>query len=126
MSKIKDAVYMPGGYVYNCHYHLIWVTKYRQPVFKTEKERQDLLALLKRLAKLHDIVIQQQEIMPNHVHLLISFPPRLSLTNVVKVFKGASARLWFKKHPETKKLLWGGGWPFMVTLLLYRYGWEYE
>ena len=39
MSKIKDAIYMPGGYVYNCNYHLIGVTKYRKQIF-TDDNRQ--------------------------------------------------------------------------------------
>lgn len=93
MSKIKDAIYMPGGYVYNCHYHLIWVTKYQHKIFNTEEKQKYLLELLKRIAKLNDITIQYSEIMDDHVHLLIIFPPRLSITNVVKAFKGASARL---------------------------------
>lgn len=108
MNKIKDAVYMPGGYVYNCHYHLIWVTKYRKQIFTSEEKRQAMIVLLRKIAKLNNITIEEIEVMPEHVHLMISFQPRLSITNVVKAFKGASARLWFKQYPETKSLLWGG------------------
>ena len=108
MNKIKGAVYMPGDYVYNCRYHLIWVTKYWHKIFNTEEKQKYLLELLKRIAKLNDITIQYSEVMDDHVHLLITFPPRLSITNVVKAFKGASARLWFQQYPETKRLLWGG------------------
>lgn len=108
MNKIKDAIYMPGGYVYNCHYHLIWVTKYRKSIFVTEEKRKAMTFLLRKIANLNKVTIQEMEVMPDHIHLLISFPPRLSITNVVKAFKGASARLWFKSYPETKQLLWDG------------------
>lgn len=98
---------MPGGYVYNVHYHLIWVTKYRKPIFVTDEKRQVMKDLLTKLANLNEITIQEIEVMDDHIHLLVSFPPRLSITNVVKAFKGASARLWFQQFPETKQLLWG-------------------
>ena len=107
-NKIKDAVYMPGGYVYNCHYHLIWVTKYRKQIFIDNDKCQAMIDLLTKIAKLNNITIEEIEVMPEHIHLMISFPPKLSITNVVKAFKGGSARLWFKKYPETKALLWGG------------------
>ena len=108
MNKIKDAIYMPGGYVYNVHYHLIWVTKYRKPIFVTDEKRQVMKNLLTKIANLNEITIQEIEVMNDHIHLLVSFLPRLSITNVVKAFKGASARLWFQQFPETKQLLWGG------------------
>lgn len=108
MNKIKDAVYMPGGYVYNCHYHLIWVTKYRKPIFTDPKKVKAMKDLLIYIAGLNEIDIQEIEVMPDHIHLLISFPPRLSITNVVKALKGGSARKWFAAYPETKQLLWGG------------------
>lgn len=107
-TKIKDAIYMPGGYVYNCHYHLIWVTKYRKQIFDTEAKQQAMKQLLFKIAKLNEIQIKMIEVMPDHIHLLITFPPRLSITNVTKAFKGASARLWFQQYPETKSQLWGG------------------
>ena len=60
-------------------------------MFNTEEKQKYLLELLKRIAKLNDITIQYSEVMDDHVYLLITFPPRLSITNVVKAFKGASA-----------------------------------
>lgn len=46
--------------------------------------------------------------MPEHIHLLISFPPLMALASAVKAIKGVSARDWFKVYPETKQLLYGG------------------
>lgn len=108
MSKIKDAVYA-RGYVYNFHFHLIWVTHYRHQTFTTPELSNEMADILKYIAGLHDIQVEKLEVMPDHVHMLISFPPKLSATNVVKALKGGSARLFLEKHPEIRqKQYWGG------------------
>ena len=48
------------------------------------------------------------EIMDDHVHLLLNFPPKFAASDVVKSFKGASAREWFKAFPDDRKKLWKG------------------
>lgn len=48
-------------------------------------------------------------VMPDHVHMIISFKPKYAPTNIVKAFKRASARMFFEKHPEIKRQkFWGG------------------
>ena len=96
------------GYVYNFHFHIVWVTKYRKSIFTSKQYVSDMTNIIKSIAEANDIIIEQIEVMPEHVHLLVSFKPKLAPTNVVKTFKGVSARLWFKEYPETKSLLWGG------------------
>lgn len=65
--------------------------------------------ILIHIANLHDIKIEKMEVMPDHVHMLISFPPKYSATNVVKALKGGSARLFLHNHPEIKqRQYWGG------------------
>ena len=52
--------------------------------------------------------IQEMEVMSDHVHLLCSFKPKYSITDVVKNLKGASARLFLKAHLEIRKaMFWG-------------------
>ena len=107
-SKIKDAVY-ERNYVYNFHFHLVWCTKYRKPIFTNPQLVDEMKNLLKKIADLNEVTIEEMEVMPDHVHLLISFKPKYSPSNVVKALKGASARLFFQNHPEIKKnKLWGG------------------
>lgn len=107
-SKIKDAVY-ERNYVYNFHFHLVWCTKYRKPIFTNPQLVDEMKNLLKKIADLNEVTIEEMEVMPDHVHLLISFKPKYSPSNVVKAIKGASARLFFQNHPEIKKnKLWGG------------------
>lgn len=106
--------------VYDFNFHLVFVTKYRQKIFDTQ-EKQDLMKnILKNIAKGNDVIIQSIEVLPDHVHLLISFPPDKTPSSVVKSFKGTAAREWFKQYPETKQQLWKGHlWSssyFMSTL----------
>ena len=58
MSKIKDAVYA-RGYVYNFHFHLIWVTKYRHQTFTTPQLVAEMKGILQRIADLNEIIIEK-------------------------------------------------------------------
>lgn len=106
--------------VYDFNFHLVWVTKYRKEVFTTEALRTDMKQILQTIAQENDIIIQNVEVLSDHIHLMISFHPKVSASKVVQTLKGGSARSWFKQHPETKEQLWGGHlWSpsyFMSTL----------
>ncbi|AKP64286.1 transposase family protein a [Levilactobacillus koreensis JCM 16448] len=121
MSNTIEREIHERGYVYNFHFHLIWVTKYRHEAFTTPKLVAEMTDILTKIARLNEVTIEQMKVMPDHVHLLLSFKPKYAPTNVVKAFKGGSARLFFELHPEIKaQKLWGGHlWSpsyFMSTL----------
>ena len=69
-ERIPDAIY-ERGYVYNFHFHLIWVTKYRNPAFTTPELVQEMKDILLRIAQLNDVTVEELEVMPEHVHMLI-------------------------------------------------------
>lgn len=94
--------------VYNFNFHLVFVTKYRKHVFNSEEKRQVMKEILQSIANMYDITIQELEVMPDHIHLLISFNPKHAPSSIVKTIKGRSAREWFKQYPQTKKDLWKG------------------
>ena len=94
--------------VYDFNFCLVFVTKYRKVIFTNEALRNDMKAILKQLAYDIHIQIEHLEVMPDHVHMMLSFPPNMTPSDVVKNLKGSAARLWFKQHPETKQLLYGG------------------
>ena len=48
------------------------------------------------------------EVAEDHVHLFVSFPPRMSISSVVGKLKSISASVIFREHPEVKRELWGG------------------
>src|SRR5699024_10564168 len=107
-NKIKDAIYTKR-YVYNLHFHLIWCTKYRNNTYTKEKIYKEMKDNLQRVADDNEIVIEKMEVMPDYVHMLISFPPRKSAVDVIKALKGRSAFLFLQTHPEIRqKQYWGG------------------
>ena len=101
-EKIKDAVYT-RRYIYNFHYHLIWVTKYRHKTFVTDQLSEEMKQILSSIAKDNNIVIEKMEVMPDHVHVLISFPPSKAPASAIKALKGRSAYIFLKRHPEIKQ-----------------------
>lgn len=94
--------------VYDFHFHLVFVTKYRKSVFDTTEKQAELKALLYSFAEKNGSAIESIEVMPDHVHLVLSFPPKFAPSSIVKSFKGAAAREWFKLHPEDKQKLYKG------------------
>ena len=95
------------GYVYSLQYHIVWVTKYRKPIFIGDIKidmKNYLLYTLKSL----DMNVIAMEIMSDHIHLLVNCKPQLRLSDAIKILKGNTARWLFLKYPEIKKQLWGG------------------
>lgn len=94
--------------IYDFHFHLVFVTKYRKSVFDTKEKQEELKELFESFAKKNGSDIEEIEIMPDHVHMVLSFPPKFAPSSIVKSFKGAAAREWFKLHPEDKEKLYKG------------------
>ena len=94
--------------VYDFHFHLVFVTKYRKSIFDTNEKQEELKTLLSSFAEKNGSTIESVEVMPDHVHLILSFPPKFAPSSIVKSFKGAAAREWFKFHPEDKQKLYNG------------------
>ena len=91
--------------VYNCKYHVVWVTKYRRPVLNNAIESR-LKAILKNIATEINVDILEIEVGDmNHVHLLISLDPQFGVHKAVKRFKGASSRYLRKEFPQLKSRL---------------------
>ena len=119
-EKIQDAIYT-RRYIYNFHYHLIWVTKYRQQTFSTKELVDEMKDILRMVVKDNEIVMEKLEVILDHVHVLISFPPSKAPTSAIKALKGRSAFIFSRNSTIT--IL---GWSFMVSQLLYEYAWQYE
>lgn len=107
LFNISNDVTHGRGYVYSLQYHIVWVTKYRKPIFINDIE-QDVKQYLSDTLKSLDMVPLAMEVMPDHIHLLVDCKPQLRLSDAIKILKGNIARWLFLKHPEIKKQLWGG------------------
>jgi len=101
MSDVNGTIH-ERGYVYNCHFQLIWTTKNRQAIFTTPQLVADMTVILQRIAGLNEVTIVQMTVHPADIDLVLSFKPKYAPTNVVKAFKGGSARLFFEAYPEIK------------------------
>ena len=88
--------------VYNLNYHIIWGTKYRNKWMTADIES-EIKDMLIDIADENGFSIDHIEIgLDDHVHLLVSAPPKLSVTVMVKCLKGTSSFRLFRKHPELK------------------------
>ena len=104
---IKVTNYRTGGHtVYDIKFHLVWITKYRYKILKGNIG-QRLIALLKQGCEAKDIEIVKGHVAPDHVHMLVSVPPNLSASDVVRYLKGRSSHLLQDEFPELKKRYWG-------------------
>ena len=92
--------------MYNINYHIIWGTKYRNKWMTADIE-EEVKQLLRDIAAENGFEIDHIEIGPDdHVHMLVSAPPKLSVTVIVKCLKGTSSFRLFRRHPELKEFYW--------------------
>jgi len=93
--------------VYETKYHLVWCPKYRKRILVGEiKER--VKELFGGIAERFDFEIDRCEVAEDHIHMLISFPPRYSIAQVVGIIKGISGSKILEEYPKLKRKLWGG------------------
>lgn len=95
------------GYVYAIEYHIVWCVKYRHAVLSGQVA-ETLRELLNGVADEYGFGIESLEVVPDHVHVLVSATPQQTIPTIVKMLKGISARRMFQRHPELKERLWGG------------------
>ena len=79
------------GCVYQTAYHLVWRPVYRRSVFD-EPVKTTLENLFHAIAHEHGMEVLAVDVQPDHIHLFVSFPPALSISDAVKLLKGISAR----------------------------------
>jgi len=94
--------------VYDTAYHLVWCPKYRKDVFEGEEVRERAGQLIREICEEYGFEIEEMEVGEDHVHILISFPPKHSIGEVVRIIKSISARELFRVFPRLKKKLWSG------------------
>ena len=86
--------------------HIVWVTKYRYPVLRGEIQKR-CRSLLLQISDAEDVKILKGVISKDHVHMHIEYPPKRSVSNLVKKYKGHSSRKLQMEFPELKKRYWG-------------------
>jgi putative transposase len=92
--------------VYDIKYHLVWITKYRKPVLRGEIARR-LRELVKQSCAQMDVYILSGHVAADHVHLLVSVPPHISVSELMKRIKGRSSRRMLEEFGELSRRFWG-------------------
>ena len=94
--------------MFKLHVHLIFVTKYRRKVF-TAQILKDLELIFRDVCKDFETELVEMNGESEHIHLLLNYPPKVSISKIVNSLKGVSSRLIKKQHPELTKYYWKGG-----------------
>jgi putative transposase len=94
--------------VFSLHVHLVFVTKYRRGVFANEV-LEDLRTVFASVCADFEAELVEFDGEDDHVHLLVNYPPKVSISAMVNSLKGVSSRMIRRKnYPTIQKKLWGG------------------
>ena len=102
MENLRKSIHS----VHQLDVHLVWSTKYRYAVLKGEVQIR-CRDLIRQICDAMDVRILKGVVSKDHVHLHVSYPPKVSVSDLVKRLKGRSARLMLEEFVELKKRYWG-------------------
>ena len=86
---------------WNCKYHIVFIPKYRRKVIYN-KLRTDIRGYIQDLCKWKGVEIVEGHLMPDHVHLLLSIPPKINISSFMGYLKGKSSMMIFKDHANLR------------------------
>src|SRR6202049_1541127 len=98
--------------IYNCHYHVVFCPKYRRKVLVNGVDERLKTILMETLEKWGQELVEL-EVMPDHVHILVGCDPQFGIHKLVRLIKGASARMLRQEFPVLKRklpCLWTGSY----------------
>ena len=84
-----------------CKYHIVFCPRYRRKIIYNQL-RADIQQYIRDLCKWKGVEILEGHMMPNHVHLLLSIPPKYCVSSFMGYLKGKSAMMIFEKHGNLK------------------------
>lgn len=100
MSKINDNNSLAHTR-WNCKYHIVFAPKYRrQEIYG--KIKRDIGVIIRTLCKNKGVEIIEAEACPDHIHMLVSIPPKISVSSFMGYLKGKSSLMIFDRHANLK------------------------
>ena len=93
--------------VFNLHAHLVFVTKYRRKVFN-KNILEDMKSIFENISNEQKVILEEFNGEEDHVHILINYPPMLSLTRLINSLKGVSSRRLRQNWPELEEKYYQG------------------
>jgi putative transposase len=100
MSK-NDDINSLSHSKWRCHYHVVFAPKYRRQVIYG-KIKEDIGKIIRQLCDQKGIEIIEAELCPDHIHMLISIPPKYSVAQIMGYIKGKSSLMIFDRHANMK------------------------
>ena len=98
---------------WKCQYHIVFIPKYRQKRLYG-KIGKDIIDIIRTLCKYKGVTIISGAVCPDHIHLQLSIPPKLSVSEFMGYLKGKSALQIYDKHPDQRskwnKAFWARGY----------------
>ena len=99
---------------YVCKYHIVFTPKYRRKIIYYQL-RADIREIIKDLCKWKGVTIIEGHLMSDHVHLLLSIPPKYAVSDIMGYLKGRSSMMIFERHANLKykfgsKHFWATGY----------------
>jgi len=93
--------------VYQCSYYIVWCPKYRFRILKGDVGR-FLEQRIRSLCEWKDVELLEMNVMEDHIHLVVTIPLKLSISELMGILKGKTAISMFKSFPVLKKKpYWG-------------------
>lgn len=86
---------------WRCQYHIVFAPKYRRQVIY-RKIKVDIRKIQRKLCEQKGVEIIEAELCPDHVHMLISIPPKYSVSQIMGYLKGKSSLMIFDRHANLK------------------------
>ena len=86
---------------WNCKYHIVFAPKYRRQVIYG-KIKSDIGQMLRKLCSYKEVEIIEAEACPDHIHMLVSIPPKYSVAQIMGYLKGKTSLMIFDKYANLK------------------------
>ena len=99
--NIKNEIKQTAHSSYRCEYHIVFAPKYRRKVIYKEL-RKDVGEIMRKLCNEMKVEIIEAEACPDHIHMLVSIPPYISIAQFVGTLKSKSALMIFDRHANLK------------------------
>ena len=102
MSRFKKLAHA----VWECKYHVVWCPKYRFRILSGEVGR-SIREIIRQLCEWKQVEILEGNVQKDHIHLVLSVPPKYSIAETIGFIKGKSTIKVFDRHLELKRRYWG-------------------
>ena len=101
LKKNNNEIRHTAHSSYRCQYHIVFAPKYRRKeIYGTLKR--DIGEIIRKLCAQKDVIILEAEACPDHIHMLVSIPPHISIAQFMGFLKGKSSLMIFDRHANLK------------------------